>query len=518
MASAPGPLGGDTSTELLSLRWLLGHSVLELIPIVVGEASFAEVQPTELTDPGEFLRPHALVLTVGLAFVDNPAGYTDYVARLERAQVAAIGFGTGLVFAEVPQPLVAAATAAGIPVFEVPRHIPFLSVSSVVHGEYSRRAQRELTRQAEYQEELNQAAVTGDLAEILATLRRLLGVAAAVCDDHGTALAYVELPGLDAREVAKRAAQQDQLVTSAFSGAGHYHLIQKTARRTPLKRFLVVSSASPLSPLARRTLRYVVGLIDIVLRMPVQVRDHHTGLNTMALEILLGHGRDEAFLAKVLSHAIDDQGRVKPVVLSSDRPKALGRLTQDLDLSLSDLGRAFYHVAIDPATVLVLFHGQRSTQEIGSLLGPRLQGVRVAVGRAIAWQDINLTLVDALRAEALAAPPGVMATAGTTGLGWLHTPEVKQALDKRAAETLHRLHAYDAAEGTELAGTLAAYLRSGNTLAEAAHTLGIHRHTMRTRLKKIEEICQVDLASPVVCAELLLMVITRDAARGTGLQ
>lgn len=486
----------------LQLRWLLGHRGLELTPIVSGDAVFQEVQPTELTDPGEFLRPGALVLTVGLAFANNPQAYGEYVQKLAEAQVAAIGFGTGLVFDEVPGPLIAAARAAHIPVFEVPRHIPFLSISSLVHGEHSRRAQRALAQQADFQEELNLAAVGGDLTDILTTLRTLLNVATAVCDDHGTALAHVEYEGLDARIIAR----QGPLVTRAFSGDGYYHLIQRTARRTSLKRYLVVTSPEPLGPVARRTLRYVVGLIDMVLRMPTQVRAHHTGLNTSVLEILLGRGRDDKFLEKVLSHAIDDHGRVTPVVVHSDRPRALDRLVRDLDMSLSDLGRAFYHVFVDPATVLVLFHGGRTIEEITSLLGPVTERVRVAIGQAIAWHDVTENLVDALRAEALAAPAGTI-TEGT--LSWLRSPDVTRALDKRATETLHRLQIHDAAEGTDLAGTLAAYLRSGNTIAEASHLLGIHRHTMRTRLKKIEEICRVDLSNPVACAELLLVVITR---------
>lgn len=100
--------------DQLQLRWLLGHRGLELTPIVSGDAVFQEVQPTELTDPGEFLRPGALVLTVGLAFANNPQAYGEYVHKLAEAQVAAIGFGTGLVFDEVPGPLIAAARAAGV--------------------------------------------------------------------------------------------------------------------------------------------------------------------------------------------------------------------------------------------------------------------------------------------------------------------------------------------------------------------------------------------------------------------
>lgn len=83
------------------------------------------------------------------------------------------------------------------------------------------------------------------------------------------------------------------------------------------------------------------------------------------------------------------------------------------------------------------------------------------------------------------------------------------SLDARAEETYSRLLTYDQQHGTELAPTLAAYLHSGSLIAATSELLGVHRHTVRTRLARIAEVCEVDLSSPVVCAELLLIVITR---------
>ena len=42
-------------------------------------------------------------------------------------------------------------------------------------------------------------------------------------------------------------------------------------------------------------------------------------------------------------------------------------------------------------------------------------------------------------------------------------------------------------------------------LATAASELGVHRHTVRARLDKIEQLCGVDLNNPVTRAELLLL-------------
>ncbi|MDN6511402.1 MAG: helix-turn-helix domain-containing protein, partial [Corynebacterium sp.] len=90
---------------------------------------------------------------------------------------------------------------------------------------------------------------------------------------------------------------------------------------------------------------------------------------------------------------------------------------------------------------------------------------------------------------------------------------VRDALDRRAGETVDRLLGEGSGGGTgnELTDTLLAWLRAGGKVATAADTLGVHRHTVRTRLDRIAQICEVDLDDPVVRAELLLVAVTRTA-------
>ena len=56
-----------------------------------------------------------------------------------------------------------------------------------------------------------------------------------------------------------------------------------------------------------------------------------------------------------------------------------------------------------------------------------------------------------------------------------------------------QLYIYDRKNKTELLDTLRVYLESGSNAAEAAKKLFIHRNTLYQRMKKIEEIIQVDL-------------------------
>jgi len=55
-----------------------------------------------------------------------------YLAALDQAGVAAIGFGTGLSHPSVPADLVTAADELGLPLFEVPLPTPFTAVAKRV--------------------------------------------------------------------------------------------------------------------------------------------------------------------------------------------------------------------------------------------------------------------------------------------------------------------------------------------------------------------------------------------------
>ncbi|AWT27367.1 hypothetical protein Csp1_26240 [Corynebacterium provencense] len=88
----------------LRLPWLYAQHNLDLRPLVPAtpDRGFTVVQPTELTDPGEFLAPQAVVLTVGVALSREHGPFPAYIDRLADAEVTAVGFGTGLFYPRVP--------------------------------------------------------------------------------------------------------------------------------------------------------------------------------------------------------------------------------------------------------------------------------------------------------------------------------------------------------------------------------------------------------------------------------
>jgi hypothetical protein len=104
----------------------------------VTDRSVRIVLSTELVDSTPFLSGGEVLLTTGLAWTSagDPA---EFVHAGVRAGVAAIGFGTGPWSETVPEPLLAAARRAAVPVLEVPRSTPFMAVAEQVAAEQARR-------------------------------------------------------------------------------------------------------------------------------------------------------------------------------------------------------------------------------------------------------------------------------------------------------------------------------------------------------------------------------------------
>ena len=120
-----------------TLRTLLGRRDLGLRLVsdrqLAGDALDRPVRwvhSSDLADPTPFLADDLVLLTTGTQFSDDdPARVPVYVARLAARGVLALGFGTDVHRAGIPEELVAACAAQEIALFEVPYDTPFIAVA-----------------------------------------------------------------------------------------------------------------------------------------------------------------------------------------------------------------------------------------------------------------------------------------------------------------------------------------------------------------------------------------------------
>ncbi|MEV8630438.1 PucR family transcriptional regulator ligand-binding domain-containing protein [Streptosporangium sp. NPDC051023] len=117
----------------MRIRDLVGITELGLT-LLVGEEHldrpFTGVQITDLPDPRRYLSGGELVLS-GLMWRNQPADSARFVARLAEAGVAALGAGSAWL-GMVPDDLVEACAAHGLPLLRVPVEVSFRSVAEMV--------------------------------------------------------------------------------------------------------------------------------------------------------------------------------------------------------------------------------------------------------------------------------------------------------------------------------------------------------------------------------------------------
>src|SRR4051812_47158668 len=125
--SAPGRrsgvhfVGGRVSVTVATLLGTPSLGLTLHTPATAVDRPVAWVHVSELPDPTPFLEGGELLLTTGLALLQEEGHVEEYVRRLADAGVVALGLGTGLSHPDVPAGLVAAAGQHGLTLLEIPR-------------------------------------------------------------------------------------------------------------------------------------------------------------------------------------------------------------------------------------------------------------------------------------------------------------------------------------------------------------------------------------------------------------
>ena len=92
------------------------------------------VHAVEVTNIRRLLRGGELVLSTGIALPESAAGLADYVAELAEVGIAGLAVELGRRYAAaLPDALVGAAQARGVPLIELHREVPFIEITEAVH-------------------------------------------------------------------------------------------------------------------------------------------------------------------------------------------------------------------------------------------------------------------------------------------------------------------------------------------------------------------------------------------------
>jgi purine catabolism regulator len=534
---------------VLTVREVLGDLDVE---VLAGEANLDVpvrwVHISELRDPTPWLSGGELLLTTGLA-LDTAERQREFIATLADHGLAGVGLGTGFTHETVPDALVEAANDRGFPLFEVPYELPFIALTEQAFTRLVNEQYALLQRSIAAQERLQRIVLSErGLDAIAGALANLVGGTALVFDGRG-----------ERQAVRTFRRELDDEVVAALGTE-----LRERARRGDGKSFV------PGHPdLAPRGLALPVGVGDAPDRggVPaawlVAVKDSgglaeidrlilHQAVTVVALELLrrrVADSTERRLAGDVLSAIVggDLEGaelgrRLEPFGLGG-RVSALvvapGERTtaQACEASLSEALRAEAVsglVAASGRFVCALMPGflddelfevsERLVGRAGDALGGRVvagAGRAVPVGRAReAYHEARC----ALEARELGAPAngngrngdGHGAVATYLDLGsfqLLLSLQDSDALRLFCESLLGPIENGEGHYGGELMRSLEAFIECNGQWEAAARRLYCHRHTLRYRIRKVEELTGRDLGSARDRIEFWLALRGREIVR-----
>ena len=460
----------------------------------------------ELTDPTPYLFGGELVMTTGLTVGATDGEQFDYVARLSAANVAALAFDTGTTFRQVPDGIVKAGDACGLPVLKVPASTPFIAITRAVIDEVNVDEVRSVQRIVDQQEKMARETLRGGIPGLVTALSQALSATAVVLGTDGRVLAaggpdQDRVSRLSAELVGKsRSRAREQASRVVADGDGYCTLQTLRATRT-VRGYLAVRSSDALATSDRVLVANAVSLICIELEKPARVLDAEHRLRTVVTRALI-RAPQELDPALLRYFGFDPEADVVALVLTDIGPAlpAEGHAQRILD----DAGIPYLLCVYDDDIVIALPAAEaQRCERIHGTLGAQLQrplgGGASMPGR---FSEFDTCLTQA-RTAARARAPGDLSAFGDLGAFGV-------ILGARSAEELEILCQPLAPLDSGLVETLRAYLGHNGHVENAAAELDVHRHTMRNRLTRIGELLGADLQSANTRSELWVALKARE--------
>jgi len=517
------------------------------VGVLTGEANLDApvrwVHISELADPTPWLSGGELLLTTGLA-VETPEAQRDYIRRLADHGLAGLGFGIGFGHESVPAGLVEAAAERDFPIIEIPYDTPFIAVTEKAFARLVNEQYALLQRSIAVQERLQRIVLSErGLDAIAAALATLIGGTTVVFDGRGEPQALHafrrELPegavaaiGAELRARARRTEARGFVPSHPELAPRALALPVAGAETTGLPQawLVAVKDSGGLSEFDRLVLHQAVTVVALELLRRHVAASTERRLAGDVLSELVGGTIAGPDLARRLE-PFGLGGRVTALVLSPPARTAgkgggadaceAAMVAALRDEAVSGLvATAGNHVcALLPGYLdEELFElSQRVLDRVVAKLGT---APAAGAGRAVAAGDARRAYHEArcaLEARTLGRPVGAVEANGNGKNGHGSTaaaakPTVATYRDLGSFQLLLSLQDSDALRlfcesllgpiesgeghyGGELMRSLEAFIECNGQWEAAARRLYCHRHTLRYRIRKIEELTGRDLAS-----------------------
>ncbi|SFG15462.1 PucR family transcriptional regulator [Streptomyces mirabilis] len=548
-----------------TLASIVHHSALKLT-VRAGEdrldvpVRWAHV--SELADPVPYMEGGELLLITALQLdAEDPDVMRRYVKRLVGAGVVGLGFAVGVNYDEIPKALVDAAEEEGLPLLEVPRRTPFLAISKAVSAAIAADQYRAVTAGFAAQRELTKQALNDGPEGLLSALAGQVDGWAALYDASGAVVATApEWAGRRAARITpdvERLRERPAPASSVVGGEDRVELHSLGTGRRP-RAALAVGTAAALGTAERYAVHSAIALLTLTTERSRSLHAAEQRIGAAVLRMLLAgqpeHARtvagdlygelldapfrlilaESASASAARAHA-DGHARVaaaKPpkapvVVPDPTNGDPLGGLAEIVESAAARSGESVLVVPDGERLVVLAVDGGAAVTACGEYAAA-LDAARIATREQPAGDEDELVV-------GLSAPAGPIAAAAAykqaeqalsvarrRGRSLVEHEELAagsvlplladDAVRAFADGLLRPLNEHDATGRGDLVASLRAWLSRHGQWDAAAADLGVHRHTLRYRMRRVEEILGRSLDDPDVRMELWLALKATAAA------
>ena len=504
----------------MSVRDILEISGMALRLVAGGDETgrpIRWVHVSELEDPTPWLKGGELLLSTGMGVGATPAKQRAYVRRLAEAGLAGLGFGLGFSHDKVPRAMISAAEQFAFPLFEVPYPVPFIAITEAVFTRILAEQYDTLQRAVDAEHVLTRAVMEGAGIEgIAASLANVTKGWALLLDLHGIPVASTSRAAASRAERVWAEVRSSRPDGTSFSlslvDKGHHIWVQPVGAQGRIEAFLAVGKPEQPSQLDRIVAGHALSLFAIELAKSRAVADTERRLQGDFFDELVADSLSPADAARGLARfGFARDALVVAVALEGVEPAALAHEVGDHG---SRMGGGFLVSRREDGVSMLLPAGSElELEELVKAMGVRTgETIRGGSGSAVAPADAGRSLREARYALQVCRLEG-WTSAGFEDLGTyrlLLSMTDPDALRAFADSLLGPLDAYDRDQHGELLPSLRAFLQHNSRWETAAAELFVHRHTLRYRIRKVEELTGRELSSSFDRMEFWLAMRARD--------
>ncbi|MEU1279516.1 PucR family transcriptional regulator [Streptomyces sp. NPDC005805] len=519
-----------------TLASLVQHSALKLTVRAGADRLETPVRwahVSELADPVPYMEGGELLLVTAMTLdAEDPDAMRRYVRRLVGAGVVGLGFAVGVYYEDVPDALVRAAEEEGLPLLAVPRRTPFLAIAKAVSAAIAAEQYRSVTAGFEAQRELTRAALAEGPAAVVARLAAHVDGWAALYDASGAVVASA--PEWAARRAARHTADVVRLreraapasaVVGDADGDDRVEL-QSLGTGRRVRGALAVGTGAPLGTGERYAVHSAVALLTLATARSRTLQAAEQRLGAAVVRMLLAGQPDHAraVAGDLYGDLLDVPFRLLVAEPAGERveggeregggvrdaaARPLPALAEALEAAAAKAGEPVLVVpgpgdrltvlAADGGTVAAhcaAAYGDAEAEDAGLFLG--LSAPTGPTAAAGAYKQAEQALSVARRRGRAFVEHEELATGSIVPL------LADDAVRAFADGLLRALREHDATGRGDLVASLRAWLSRHGQWDAAAADLGVHRHTLRYRMRRVEEILGRSLDDPDVRMELWL--------------